>query len=441
MNKVACFIHSTYLEEWGDEVLRYLLHYLCNHPIIYCLDFIYVNNTGLPLAIDSITKIHPKIKVINYSDDPTTFEIPTIRTMYFFATLNPDYKLLYIHTKGISRSKSEETANPVRSWVNYMLYGLVNHYEDCLRLLQVYDSMGCNELSEFSHDNPPHYSGNFWWANASYMRTLPVYKMMKKWDPEFYIIGNKKYCTNSYNIYSLFNMYEVDYKTGNYSGLMKKRFEQDVLYCKLDCFDKTSFLPLYFAIMMGKIYPGHCLIILDDVITNSNEEILYAVQDVFCFDLMNEILAKYNVTIIQKQSVSMTVDKAMWGLKPYKEVDVTQKITKQFYRTNFFRLPTMFNMNNLLDEDPIPETRKQLYLTYSINGYPLERCFDEVMIIYCNNYLLLDFAYYSNVSWIQSSNVYSSDAWIQQRGLLFPTVVVKEGHKELLSMFEEKFLK
>ena len=101
----------------------------------------------------------------------------------------------------------------------------------------------------------------------------------------------------------------------------------------------------------------------------------------------------------------------------------------------------MFNMNNLLDEDPIPETRKQLYLTYSINGYPLERCFDEVMIIYCNNYLLLDFAYYSNVSWIQSSNVYSSEAWIQQRGLLFPTVVVKEGHKELLSMFEEKFLK
>lgn len=424
--KYACFIHSTYLEEWGDEVLRYLLEYLCKHPIVNCLEFIYVNNTGFPLFIENLVTIHPKIKVVNYSDDPSSFEIPTIRIMHCFSTLNPNYKLLYIHTKGVSRSK--ENSNPIRSWVNYMLHGLVHHYKDCIQLLDVYNSVGCNELSEFSHDNPPHYSGNFWWTNSSYMSTLPVDKLTKKWDPEFYIIGNKKYCTNSFNIYSLYNVYDVDYKTENYQDLMKKRFEEDILYCRLDCFEKTGYLPLYFAIMMGKAYPGHCIIIVDDVITDSKGEVLYPVEDVISIHEINEVLKRFNITIIPRKKVKMTIYRVLWGLKPVKEVDLTRKLVKTFSKPNYFSIPIGYNVNTLLERDPIPNTRKQLYLTYSINGYSFERCFDEIMILYSKDHLMLDFVNYTNVYWIESANIDQNlGAWEEESAILADVLPVKKN--------------
>jgi len=408
MNKIGCFIHSTTMCVWNDDILIYMLQYLVQRNIIYYLDFICVNNTGVPLDVKKIESIHSKIKVINYSVNPNQFEIPTLRSMHMFAKLNPDYKLLYLHTKGISRPKDCVTQEPIHSWVNYMLYCTVDLCDRCVSLLDVYSTVGCNEMSDFSPGNPSHYSGNFWWTTAEYLSVQQVDKMRNKWDPEFFIIGKRKYCTDHYNIYSLYNMYEVNYLKDNYDSMIEKRFSREVLYCKLEDYENCSFTPLITALVMGAIFPGHCVIIIDEDITDLFGNILHKVTELLDLKTINKYLAEYNITLMSTNNITMKVESAMWGLKPYKEIDITKPFVENFYETNILRYPLGFDMNDIIEIDPLPMTRKHLYLQYSINGYVIHQCFDEIYMRQYSNFLLLDFKHYSNTKWITSYNSNSS---------------------------------
>jgi len=403
-NKVACFIHSTNLELWKDEILLFLLDYLVSSDLIDLLDFIYVNNIGEPLNTEKIKSIHPKIIVENYSTDAELFEMPTLRSLHCFAKIHPNYKLLYLHTKGISRKKEEITKNPIQSWTNFMLYSTVDHCKDCLQLLNVYDVVGCNEISEFSDYSPRHYSGNFWWSNAAYFATLSVETMKDKHDAEFLLMKNNP-C--SFNVYSLYNMYESEYKVKNYSMMIQKRLEQDILFCKLDFFDQYPFHSLIQAITMSSVFPGHTIIVVDDIITDSNTQKLYDTKDKLDISTLNQRLSIYNIEIILKADIQMSVTKFMFGLKPYKEADITEKVISKFYHQNYFTIPLGFNLNNICEEDPMPNKRKHVYISFSINGRVFDRCYDEIMILYQRNHLLLDYKNYSNTPWL-SSNCISS---------------------------------
>jgi len=401
-DKVACFIHSTNLDIWKDEILLFLLDYLISSELINRLEFIYVNNIGQPLNIEKIKSVHPKIIVENYSTNAELFEMPTLRSMHCFAKIHPEYKLLYLHTKGISRKKEDFTKNPIQSWTNYMLYSTVDHCDDCLQLLNVYDVVGCNEISEFSDYSPRHYSGNFWWSTASYFSTLSVEHMVDKHDAEFLLMKNNP-C--SFNVYSLYNMYESEYKVKNYDTMIKKRFEQDILFCALDCFDQFPFYSLIQAITMASVFPGHTLIVVDDVITDSHSNPLHDTTEKLDLTKLNQRLSMHNIEIILKRDAKMSVSKFMYGLKPYREVDITDKVVSKFYRPNYFSIPIGFDLNSICEEDPMPNKRKHVYITYTVNGREFHRCYDEIMIHFQLHHLLLDFDAYSNTKWLSSGNV------------------------------------
>lgn len=77
-----------------------------------------------------------------------------------------DFYVLYFHTKGISHQGQMYCR--VTDWAKMMEYFLIERYS-CLDFLPSYDALGCN-LTE----RPlRHFSGNFWWSKASYLRTLP----------------------------------------------------------------------------------------------------------------------------------------------------------------------------------------------------------------------------------------------------------------------------
>jgi hypothetical protein len=97
----------------------------------------------------------------------------------------------------------------------------------------------------------------------------------------------------------------------------------------------------------------------------------------------------------------------MFGLKPYKEADITEKVISKFYRPNYFTIPLGFNLNSICDEDPMPNTRKHVYISFTINGHEFDRCYDEIMILYQRNHLLLDFDTYFNTSWLSSNRISS----------------------------------
>lgn len=89
-----------------------------------------------------------------------------------------DYEVLYAHTKG-AHDDSDMNAAWRRSMTRKLVYG----WEECTELLAGgYDTAGCHLLTpEGYRDHHPRmnyrsmvYGGNFWWARASYLRTLPL---------------------------------------------------------------------------------------------------------------------------------------------------------------------------------------------------------------------------------------------------------------------------
>ncbi len=112
---------------------------------------------------------HPKLHNIRYSQHPDVSigEFHTLSKIKMFSDISDDNtKILYLHTKGVSTP----TVQPITDWRNYMVYFNVNKYKDVINILDEYDTCGVDLVNEPAI----HYSGNFWWANSSFIKTLPT---------------------------------------------------------------------------------------------------------------------------------------------------------------------------------------------------------------------------------------------------------------------------
>ena len=47
--KIVCFIHSTHFEESGTIILDDIIEYLISRNVLYKLDYVLINNIGIPL--------------------------------------------------------------------------------------------------------------------------------------------------------------------------------------------------------------------------------------------------------------------------------------------------------------------------------------------------------------------------------------------------------
>ena len=94
--------------------------------------------------------------------------------------ITPESKVLYLHTKGVTRYASnvykigdhshviDGLFDHVMDWNNIMEYVLIKNYKVCLEALKTYDVVGMNYLT-----HPPHFSGNFWWCTGKHYLSLP----------------------------------------------------------------------------------------------------------------------------------------------------------------------------------------------------------------------------------------------------------------------------
>jgi len=178
--KTVCFIHSCHLESAGTEKLDLILNSVLK---IKELDVITINNIGLRLDHAKYEAMDSRIIVLHRSDDSQLFELPTLKLIHEFSVSSPNTRILYTHTKGISYSKSDSRHQPGVDWINYMLYFLCEKSENCLKLLDSRDVVGCN-FSELPH---PHFSGNFWWATTKYLKTLSTEKLTDKMSGEWWL--------------------------------------------------------------------------------------------------------------------------------------------------------------------------------------------------------------------------------------------------------------
>ena len=215
--KWYCFIHSCHFEDKGLSRLDYLITSLKSNDLFSKFETIYINNIGLPIEED---RYGPTVDICNYSDNPALYEIPTINKIQHFSQTNADCNILYLHTKGL-RYHVDINQN-INDWIDMMLFFLVKQYELCISKLDSgIQAVGCNynlHSTIYTYDAPRHFSGNFWWTNSNYTKTLPLLiektENVVPHDVEFWL------CQNNPTICDLHNSTNINHYYESYPSTM-----------------------------------------------------------------------------------------------------------------------------------------------------------------------------------------------------------------------------
>jgi hypothetical protein len=164
----------------------------------------------------------PEKTIVTYNQNHKE-ETDTLISLRDFCKENSEYKVLYFHTKGVSK----ESMN-AESWRLMMEYFVIDKWKECVKYLENYDAVGSNlkilgpttwsdGKQSWEKAGTQHFVGNFWWANASYVNRLndEFLKSNFRLDREFWIgTGGGKikslYQPKDYEPYTHFYR-EVDY--------------------------------------------------------------------------------------------------------------------------------------------------------------------------------------------------------------------------------------
>lgn len=402
-DNIVCFIHSTTMNLHNTEILERIVLYLKDRDFFQYVERVIINNIGAAIDEAYFKAISEKIVVINYSADISLFECATIKQVITFAKIYSTYKILYLHTKGVSHHSNSMYFKNIVAWTNFMLYCLVDNADKCIKLLNNYDTVGCN----FRKDEGPtkkHYSGNFWWATAAYLQRLKCMEFKEKHDAEFLILSQKpKICT----VYTLEGMYETNYPLAAYKDAvfnsftrqltMSTRRATNIYYCKVGwpgiglCNQLYSLISCIFKCIQCN--NGQHIIVLDDFLTDITSNVYVAVDEIFDLARMNLYLQKYNICLLSKHGIHLRINSIFYGLDA-NQVDITHKVVQQYSTTNRLHIPLNTNLNTLYC-DPCYGIEKQLYVTYTLNecAYVINEEFAE------NDEVNIDVQDFSHVKW------------------------------------------
>lgn len=115
------------------------------------------------------------------AEEETGWEQVTLEKLQEFADWN-DGKILYAHTKGAWNNTDLGTA-----WRESMTYDNIIRWREIVPKLDSYDGAGAFWLQSSEPEHREHrffFAGNFWWANAHYIRKLPELKYDNRYQAE-----------------------------------------------------------------------------------------------------------------------------------------------------------------------------------------------------------------------------------------------------------------
>jgi hypothetical protein len=227
-NKIAIFYHVYQANEW-KKLYQEQINSLIVSGIYDECDFIHIGINGdqeLPFVLDKMKIQYNENKIL---------EANTLQSLWEFCIKNTDYRVMYFHTKGITRTSEYNCSITTNAWRIYLEYFVIHKWKKCIKDLNEYDCVGAewsdqtkftnSESEESEYGISPHYSGNFWWANASYIQGLDIGYIYNeemgrtRWKSELWI-GTKNPKFKSYHkVYSSIgdiSLYDFIYSPDKY---------------------------------------------------------------------------------------------------------------------------------------------------------------------------------------------------------------------------------
>lgn len=188
-----------------ESIIKEQYQLMSQSGLIDACDKIYIGCIGTEICkLKAFVKQHQKLCIAYHSENLQEFEFPTIRLLRVQSIVKK-FHGFYIHTKGVSYPGNEGGDY----WRDYMNYYNLTKWKDARgKLICGYDT--CGVKLRYSTDPPArklHYSGNFYWFNSDYVKTLPDPCMLNdRFDAEMWIGMNSP---NAATLCQLF----VDYNT------------------------------------------------------------------------------------------------------------------------------------------------------------------------------------------------------------------------------------
>ena len=156
-NKIAIFYHVYQFGDWV-KLFEHQIVKLQKAGLYDTFDYMHIGINGSWRMPGDLSKINSIVRNKNVRSQEDT-----LKSLYDFCVNNPDYKVLYIHTKDVTKENTTIL-------LNYLEYFNIDRWRDCADYLNNHDCVGSNWETD-------HYSGNFWWANASYISKLDPNKI------------------------------------------------------------------------------------------------------------------------------------------------------------------------------------------------------------------------------------------------------------------------
>jgi len=119
--------------------------------------------------LTDLKDLYSKIEYVLISNKEFDNEADTLNFMLKKASeYSSNTPMLYVHTKGVSHTHPILKKN-INAWTRYLDLYTINKWEECIQGLEDNDAAG----GFYADDVIKHFQGNFWWANSSYIKTLP----------------------------------------------------------------------------------------------------------------------------------------------------------------------------------------------------------------------------------------------------------------------------
>ena len=118
---------------------------------------------------------YPFVNILNIRDtgDLNIYEGHTLKLLYDRCQ-EVDINVLYFHSKGVLNNGAASVAN----WREILNHFCITEWAECVGQLQQADVVGLKESSKLNI-----VSGNFWWSNSAYIKSLPEPLASEKYMP------------------------------------------------------------------------------------------------------------------------------------------------------------------------------------------------------------------------------------------------------------------